>query len=97
MRHRNVLKLLLMMVLAPATAWATATIDGRVTTDGAGIPGASVFLGDREVRTDNDGNYTILDAPAGGEPQHRANRRARAEASIAWQRTRTQSPGQERN
>ena len=67
MRLRTVLGLVLVVALAPASAWAAATVSGQVTTDGVGIPGASVFLGDREVRTDNDGNYTILDAAAGPE------------------------------
>ena len=55
------------IALVPACAWAAATIEGQVSTEGVGIPGASVFIGDREVRTDTDGNYTILDAAAGAE------------------------------
>lgn len=51
--------------LLPGSLWAEATVSGNVTTEGVGIPGASVFLGDREVRTDAAGNYTILDAAAG--------------------------------
>ncbi len=56
MRHRNLLSLVLVMALAPASTLAAAAVEGTVTTEGAGIRGASIFLGDREVRTDNEGH-----------------------------------------
>lgn len=53
------------LALLPGSLWAEATVSGSVTTDGVGIPGASIFFGDREVRSGTDGNYSLLEAPAG--------------------------------
>ncbi|HEX9736274.1 MAG TPA: TonB-dependent receptor [Thermoanaerobaculia bacterium] len=51
--------------LLPGSLWAQATISGTVAIDGDGIPGAAIFLGDREVRSGADGAYSIVDAAAG--------------------------------
>ncbi len=41
-----------------------ASISGRVTSDGAGIPDAWIFLEDVEARSEANGSYTIT-GPAG--------------------------------
>ncbi len=41
-----------------------ASISGNVTSDGAAVPRAWIFLEDSETRTDDKGNYSAK-APAG--------------------------------
>ncbi len=52
-------------LLAPAQLWAQATVSGRVTAQGDAVEGASVFLIDTEVFTDEEGNYSFDAVPAG--------------------------------
>lgn len=67
MNRRSLYSLILATTLGlvPAVLAAQATVSGQVTVGGVAIPGASVFLGDTETRTDDAGNYSIENAPAG--------------------------------